>query len=113
VGSPDCYPLPTSGPHNGSCQSGYWIKDGGCCFGIDDQTSLSHPLHFGFGAAFRHSQTIFLVLGFHTDVFICVMVLCCRRVRGDAGVRSLRHDQLRLLLLAVAAQQHPVRDRAL
>ena len=52
VGSPDCYPLPTSGPHNGSCQSGYWIKDGGCCFGIDDQTSLSHPLHFGFGAAF-------------------------------------------------------------
>jgi hypothetical protein len=48
VGSPDCYPIPTSGPHNGSCQSGYWKRDGGCCFGIDDQTSLAHPLNFGF-----------------------------------------------------------------
>jgi hypothetical protein len=30
------------------CQMGYWKKNGGCCYGIDDQTSLSHPLHFGF-----------------------------------------------------------------
>ena len=37
-----------AGPQNGTCQSGYWKKDGGCCFGIDAQTSLSHPLHFGF-----------------------------------------------------------------
>ena len=48
VGSPDCYPMPTSGPENGTCQLGYWQKNGGCCFGIDDQTSLSNPLHFGF-----------------------------------------------------------------
>ena len=27
---------------------GYWEKDGGCCFGIDDKLDLSHPLHFGF-----------------------------------------------------------------
>jgi hypothetical protein len=40
--------MPTSGPQNGTCQSGYWKKNGGCCFGIDDQTSLSNPLHFGF-----------------------------------------------------------------
>ena len=66
VGSPDCYPLPTSGPHNGSCQSGYWIKDGGCCFGIDDQTSLSHPLHFGFGAACVLSLLAFSHRRFHT-----------------------------------------------
>ena len=111
VGSPDCYPLPTSGPHNGSCQSGYWIKDGGCCFGIDDQTSLSHPLHFGFGADFVTRRQSFLSLA--CVLAYRVMVLCCRRVRRDAGVRSLRHDQLRLLLLALAAQQHPLRDRAL
>ena len=24
VDSPDCYPIPASGPHNGTCQSGYW-----------------------------------------------------------------------------------------
>ena len=40
--------MPTSGPENGTCQMGYWHKNGGCCFGIDDQTSLSNPLHFGF-----------------------------------------------------------------
>ena len=44
VGSPDCYPMPTSG----TCQQGYWKKNGGCCFGIDAQTSVSNPLHFGF-----------------------------------------------------------------
>ena len=72
MGSPDCYPLPTSGPHNGSCQSGYWIKDGGCCFGIDDQTSLSHPLHFGFGAAFVAHSDVSLA-----GLFI-LMALCYR-----------------------------------
>ena len=48
VDSPDCYPIPASGPHNGTCQSGYWQRNGGCCFGIDDQTSIAHPLNFGF-----------------------------------------------------------------
>lgn len=44
VGSPDCYPLPKSG----KCQMGYWVRDGGCCYGIDAKLDVSHPLHFGF-----------------------------------------------------------------
>lgn len=54
--SPDCYPLPAAGPHKGSCQSGYWKLNGAgrgwsgdaCCFGTDDRSSVSNPLHFGF-----------------------------------------------------------------
>eukprot|EP00041_Stephanoeca_diplocostata_P037592 m.1428668 g.1428668 ORF g.1428668 m.1428668 type:complete len:622 (+) comp25067_c0_seq3:83-1948(+) len=44
VGSPDCYPIPA----NGRCIMGYWKKNGGCCYGIDAQLDLSHPLNFGF-----------------------------------------------------------------
>ena len=44
IGSPDCYVKPT----NTSCQLGYWERDGGCCFGVDGQLDVSHPLHFGY-----------------------------------------------------------------
>ena len=44
VGSADCYAKPA----NTSCQLGYWERNGGCCFGVDGQLDVSHPLHFGF-----------------------------------------------------------------
>ena len=102
VGSPDCYPMPTSGPKNGTCQMGYWKKNGGCCYGIDDQTSLSHPLHFGFDEfVATHSTSINCNFQcFWTDSGSISQVRC------HSGVRRLRHHQLRLLLLAIASQQH-------
>lgn len=44
VNSPDCYPKPA----NTSCQLGYWERNGGCCFGVDGQLDVAHPLQFGF-----------------------------------------------------------------
>eukprot|EP00729_Bicosta_minor_P010916 gene10916-9748_t len=44
VGSPDCYEKPA----NRTCVFGYWEKNGGCCFGIDDKLDISMPLNFGF-----------------------------------------------------------------